>query len=104
VRHSDQGTPISTQNSVEIHRITVRQRHYLSNKARMTPIGDVILTYVTMEPVAEVQVAIIQRQDYVSDQSCELSTNASKIPQIYNQINCNIISQRFDLMTHFKVG
>ena len=41
---------------------------HLSNKARVTSISDVILTHITMQPVAEVDIAVIQRQNYVGDQ------------------------------------
>ena len=40
---------------------------YLADKTRMTSIGDVILTYVAVQPVAQEQVTVIQRQQNVRD-------------------------------------
>jgi len=35
----------------------------------MTSVGDVILTHVAVQPVAEIQVAVVEGQKYVSDEA-----------------------------------
>ena len=35
----------------------------------MTSVSDVILTHVSVQPVAEIQVAVVERQKYVSEET-----------------------------------
>ena len=42
---------------------------HLSNKLWVLPVSDVILAYVTMQPVAEIQEAIIQGEKNICDQT-----------------------------------
>ena len=42
---------------------------YLAHQFRISGVGDVILSDVTMQPVAEVHEAVIQRQEDICDQA-----------------------------------